>query len=151
MSDPIFKLQLLARAELALSEIHVRRAAVRSSYMLFAAVPGLIALGMLNMAVYLMLEPRLGAPGSALAMSFINALAVALLLWLSGKAGPSEGEERMARELRELAYREVSEDVDVVKARLDHLAREVSTIGENVGRATSTLKFLLGLLKKGEN
>jgi len=84
-------------------------------------------------------------------MSFINALAVALLLWLSGKAGPSEGEERMARELRELAYREVSEDVDEVKARLDHLAKEVSTIGENVGRATSTLKFLLGLLKKGEH
>ena len=26
MSDPVFKLQLLARAELALSEIHVRRA-----------------------------------------------------------------------------------------------------------------------------
>lgn len=150
MSDPIFKLQLLARAELALSEIHVRRAAVRSGYMLFAAVLGLIALAMLNMAAYLMLEPRLGTAGSALTMSLINAIAVVILLLLSGKAGPSEGEERMARELRELAYREVSEDVEEVKARIDHLVGEVSAIGENVGRATSTLKFLMGLLKKGE-
>jgi len=71
-----------------------------------------------------------------------------VLLFLGGKAGPSAGEERMARELRELAYREVSEDVEEVKARLDHLVGEVSTIGENVGRATSTLKFFLGLLKK---
>jgi tetrahydromethanopterin S-methyltransferase subunit G len=150
MSDPIFKLQLLARAELALSEIHVRRAAARSGYMLFAAVLGLIALAMLNMAAYLMLEPRLGAAGSALTMSLVNAIAVVILLLLSGKVGPSQGEERMARELRELAYREVSEDVEEVKARIDHLVSEVSAIGENVGRATSTLKFLLGLLKKGE-
>lgn len=150
MSDPIFKLQLLARSELALSEIHVRRAAVRSGYLMFAAVLGLIAIAMLNAAAYLMLEPQLGSAGSALAMSLVNGLAVVILLLLSRKAGPSEREEQMARELRELAYREVSEDVDEVKERLNHLVGEVTAIGENVGRATSTLKFLMGLLKKNQ-
>ena len=151
MSDPVFKLQLLARAELALTEIYARRAAVRSGYLAFALVFALIGLAMFNVAAYLALAEQMSPAFAAFLMSGANALVAVLVLFIGRRAGPSAGEERMARELRELAYREVSEDVDQVKARLDHLAGEVSVIGENVSRAAGTLKFLLGLLKKGSN
>lgn len=149
MSDPVFKLQVLARAELALTEIYARRAAVRSAYLAFALVFALIGLAMFNVAGYLALAEQMSPSLAAFLMSVANAFVAALVLFVGRRAGPSAGEERMARELRELAYREVSEDVDQVKARLDHLAGEVSAIGENVNRAAGTLKFLLGFLKKG--
>jgi tetrahydromethanopterin S-methyltransferase subunit G len=54
----------------------------------------------------------------------------------------------MAKEVREMAYRELNEDVNDVKNRLENLAQEVSNIGEDISRATGVLRFLLGLLKK---
>ncbi|QFU76314.1 hypothetical protein EY643_11940 [Halioglobus maricola] len=149
MSDPVFKLQLLARAELALTEIYARRAATRTGYLAFALVLALLGLGMLNLAGYLALSTSVSPAMAALIMAIANGVIAALVISASRKAGPSEGEERMARELRELAYREVSEDVDEVKARLEHLTGEVTAIGESVNRGASTLKFLIGLLKKG--
>ena len=118
MSDPVFKLQLLARAELALTEIYARRAAVRSGYLAFALVFALIGLAMFNVAAYLALAEQMSPAFAAFLMSGANALVAVLVLFIGRRAGPSAGEERMARELRELAYREVSEDVDQVKARL---------------------------------
>ncbi len=149
MSDPVFKLQLLARAELALTEIYARRAAARTSYLAVALVLALLALGMLNLSAFLALESSLGPALAALVMSAVNSLGAVLVLVISRKAGPSEGEERMARELKELAYREVSEDVDEVKQRLEHLGVEVAAIGQSVNKASTALGFMLSMLKKG--
>ncbi|MGI9294473.1 MAG: hypothetical protein ACR2PS_10880 [Pseudomonadales bacterium] len=148
MSDPIFKLQLLARSEITLTEIHARRVAARTIYLGIALVLCLIGLAMFNFAGYLALEARMTPAMAALCMALLNGVAAAIVVFLSGKAGPSEGEERMAREIREMAYKEVSQDVEEVKGRLENLATEVSSIGENVTRATSAIRFMLGLLKK---
>ena len=48
-----------------------------------------------------------------------------------------------------MAYLEVTQDVQEVKCRLENLANEVSHIGENVTKATSSRRFVLGLLNKG--
>ena len=149
MSDAIFKLQLLARSELTLTEIYARRTASRTLYLGVALVFCLLGLGMFNFAGYLALEVRTTPAIAALSMAVLNAIAAAILVAISRKAGPSEGEERMAREIRELAYKEVSEDVEEVKGRLENLASEVSTIGENVSRATSGIRFMLSLVKQG--
>lgn len=148
MSDAIFKLQLLARAELALAEINARRAGARTLYLGVALVLCLLGLAMLNFAGYLALAERFSPAAGALIMALLNAVAAAVVVALSGKAGPSENEERMARELRELAYKEVSEDVEEVKHRLENLASEVSSIGANVSRATSAMRFMMGLLTR---
>jgi divalent metal cation (Fe/Co/Zn/Cd) transporter len=148
LSDTIFKLQLLARSELALTQIHTRRAASKTTYAAFALVLFLLGLGMLNFAGFLALEASFSPAISALIIACANGIAGIAVLMLSRKAGPSENEERMAREIREMAYREVSEDVDEVKIRLDNLAREIGSIGENVTKATRALRFLFGLLKK---
>ena len=148
MSDSIFKLQLLARSELALTQIRTRRAISKGTYVAFALVLFLLGVGMLNVAGFLALETSFSPANSALIIACVNGLVGVIVLLLSRKAGPSENEERMANEVREMAYRELSEDVDEVKGRLENLAQEVSNIGENVTRATGALRFLLGLLKK---
>jgi putative superfamily III holin-X len=148
MSDSIFKLQLLARSELALTQIHTRRAVARSTYIAFALVLFLLGLGMFNFAAFLALEESFSPAAAALIVACVNGAVAVIVLILSKKAGPSDNEERMAREIREMAYKEVSQDVDEVKDRLEHLANEVNSIGENVSKATSSLRFLLGLLKK---
>ena len=73
MSDPVFKLQLLARAELALTEIYARRAAVRSAYLAFALVFALIGLAMFNVAAYLALAEQMSPSLAAFLMSVANA------------------------------------------------------------------------------
>ncbi len=148
MSNSIFKLQLLARSELSLTEIHARRTAARTLYLGVALVLSLLGLGMFNFAGYLALEVRTTPAIAALSMAVINAVAAIIVVRLSRKAGPSENEERMAREIREMAYKEVSQDVEEVKGRLENLASEVSSIGENVTRATSGIRFMLGMLSK---
>ena len=149
MSDSIFKLQLLARSELALTQIYTRRASVRSAYFAFALVLFLLALAMLNFAAFLALKESQSPAVSAFIVALVNAVVAVIVLLVSRKAGPSENEERMAREIREMAYREVSQDVDEVKGRLENLANEVNHIGEKVTKATSSRRFVLGLLHKG--
>ncbi len=112
MSDSIFKLQLLARSELALTQIYTRRAATRTTYMAFALVLFLLGLGMFNFSAFLALKESYSPAASALIVACANGITAVIVLVLSKKAGPSDNEERMAREIREMAYREVSEDVD---------------------------------------
>jgi tetrahydromethanopterin S-methyltransferase subunit G len=144
LSDSMFKLQLLARSELALTQIRTRRAVSKSTYIAFSLVLFLLGIGMLNVAGFLALETA----NSALIIACANGIGGVIVLLLSQKAGPSENEERMAKEVREMAYRELNEDVNDVKNRLENLAQEVSNIGEDISRATGVLRFLLGLLKK---
>jgi hypothetical protein len=148
LSDSIFKLQLLARSELALTQIRTRRAVSKSTYIAFALVLFLLGIGMLNVAGFLALETSFSPAKSALIIACMNVIGGVIVLLLSQKAGPSDNEERMAKEVREMAYRELSEDVEEVRDRLGNLAQEVSSIGEDISRATGVLRFLLGLLKK---
>ena len=150
MSDKLFKLQLLARAELTLKEIYARRAAARAAYLGVALVIALLGLGMLNLAGYLAFQAVLSPAGSAFAMAALNGLGVILVMWLGSRAGPSEGEEQLAQEIREMAYQQVSEDVDEVKEKLERVVGEVNQIGESVSNATSAVRFLVGALGKGK-
>ena len=56
----------------------------------------------------------------------------------------------MAQEIREMAYQQVSEDVDEVKEKLERVVGEVNQIGESVSNATSAVRFLVGALGKGK-
>jgi hypothetical protein len=146
MSDPVFKLQLLARAELTLTQIYARRAAAKTGYLGVAMVLCLLGLGMLNLSAFLALQSVLTPAGSAFALAATNGFIAAAVLLVSRKAGPSESEEKLARDIRDMAYREVSEDVEEVKQRLDNLGGDVRAMGENVSRATGAIKFLVGLI-----
>jgi NADH:ubiquinone oxidoreductase subunit K len=148
MSDSTFKLQLLVRAELALTRIYARRSLFRAAAIAVALGFLLVGLGMLNFAAYLGLLDKY-TPGVAALLVASADVAVAVVILIVGrKLGPSAAEENMAKEIRDLAYKEVGKDVEDVKLRIEQLADEVKSIRRGVSTAMGTIKFFAGLLTK---
>lgn len=148
MSDSTFKLQLLVRAELALTKIYARRSLFRAASVAAALAFILLGLGMLNYAAYLsLLEQR--TPGvAALLVASADAACALVIIFIGSKLGPSDAEEKMAKEIRDMAYNEVGKDVEEVKQRIDQLANEVKSIRTGVSTAMGTIKFFAALLSK---
>jgi NADH:ubiquinone oxidoreductase subunit K len=148
MSDSAFKLQLLVRAELALTKIYARRSILRAAFMAVALVFVLMALGMLNFAAYLGLLDKY-TPGIAAILVASADVACAVVVYIIGrKAGPADTEENMAQEIRDMAYTEVSKDVEDVKLKIEQLMDEVKNIRAGVSTAIGTIRFFVGLLSK---
>ncbi len=148
MSDSAFKLQLLVRAELALTKIYARRSILRAAFVAVALVFILMALGMLNYAVYLSLLDKYTPGIAALLVAFVDVACALVILIIGRKAGPSESEENMAQEIRDMAYDEVSKDVEEVKLKIEQLTDEVKNIRAGVSTAVGTIRFFAGLLSK---
>ena len=156
MPDPMLKLQILARAELALARIYARRAASRSVYILIALVCALFALGMLNYAAYLALATRYDPAVAALVVGVADGLLAAILVAVSGRAGVNHEEEKMAQEIRDLARAEIKSDIDGVRTELAQMRETVDGIREGVtlfsGSTVSSLlsvaPFLARVLKR---
>jgi NADH:ubiquinone oxidoreductase subunit K len=151
MSDSAFKLQLLVRAEIALAKIYARRSMLRAAFVAVALVFVLMALGMLNFAAYLGLLDKY-TPGIAALLVASADVACAVVVFIIGrKAGPADSEENMAQEIRDMAYTEVSKDVEDVKLRIEQLADEVKKIRTGVSTAIGTIRFFVSLLSKTVN
>jgi len=148
MSDSTFKLQLLVRAELALAKIYTRRSMIGAASVAAALIFVLMGLGMLNYAGYLALLERFTPGMAALLVAIADAVCAVVIIVLGSKLGASAAEEKMARQIRDMAYREVSKDVDEVKLRIEELTGEVKNISTSVSTAMGTLRFFLGLLGK---
>jgi len=150
MSNAMLKLQILARSEMALAQLRAQRAGTRSALFTVALVFGLLALGMLNLAGYHALTPALGPALAALAVSLANAALAVIILLVSRRAGPGENDEKLAREMRDLAYAELGADVEHVKAEIRQITEDVRGIRSSftsiAGGAVSTLGPLVGLL-----
>jgi hypothetical protein len=133
MSDSTFKLQLLVRAELALTKIYARRS-------LFALAFILLGLGMLNYAAYLGLLDKYTPGVAALLVASADAACAVVIIFIGRKLGPSEAEEKMAKEIRDMAYNEVGKDVEEVKQRIEQLADEVKSIRAGVSLLSKSAK-----------
>jgi len=148
MSDSAFKLQLLVRAELALTKIYARRSLFRAAAVAAALAFLLLGLGMLNYAAYLGLLDRYTPGVAALLVASADAACAVVIMLIGRRLGPSESEENMAKEIRDMAYREVGKDVEEVKLRIDQLANEVKSIRTGVSTAMGAIRFFVGLLSK---
>ena len=148
MSDSTFKLQLLVRAELALTKIYARRSLFRAAAVAAALAFILLGLGMLNYAAYLGLLDKYTPGVAALLVASADAACAVVIIFIGRKLGPSEAEESMAKEIRDMAYNEVGKDVEEVKQRIDQLASEVKSIRAGVSTAMGTIKFFAALLSK---
>lgn len=148
MSDRPFKLQLLVRAELALAKIHARRSLVRVTVIAVALVFVLMGLGMLNFAAYLSLLDKY-SPGVAAMLVAMGDVLLALIIYIIGQnAGSSESEEKLAQEIRDMAYTEVSKDVEEIRAKVDQLTGDVKRISTGVSTVMGTIKFFIAMLGK---
>jgi hypothetical protein len=148
MSDSAFKLQLLVRAELALAKIYARRSMVRAAIAAVALMFALMGLGMLNYAGYLALLGRYPPGMAAFMVALGDAVCALAIVVLGSKAGTSAAEEKMAKQIRDMAYSEVGKDVEEVKLRIEQLSDEMTNISAGMSSAMGTLRFLVALLGK---
>jgi len=148
MSDSAFKLQLLVRAELALAKIYARRSMIGAASVAAALIFVLMGLGMLNYAGYVVLLERYTPGMAALLVAMADAICAVAIAVLGSRVGASVAEEKMAKQIRDMAYSEVGKDVEEVKQRIDQLSAEVKNISAGVSTAMGTLRFFVGLLGK---
>jgi hypothetical protein len=152
MSDPVLKLQILARAELVLAQVRLQRAAKRVVLLSVAIVFALFGLGMFNFAGFYALSETQGPAVAALFVALSNLTVMVLLLLFARKVSPERNEERLAREIRELAHAEINRDVEQVRAELEQISADVNKIRSSIkafsGTATNTLVPLMGTLTR---
>lgn len=127
MEALIAKMRLLAKAEAILVRLHLRRAVRQVSFVLAAALFGLMALAMLNVAFYLFLAPRIDPALAALAVAGLDMLvAVAAVVAASRlELGP---EAEAAVSLRDLATTELAADAERLREQLDDLGQDIKRI-----------------------
>jgi len=158
MSNPFMtNVQVLARAELALAGSRGRLATKRLALVAASIVFGLLGLGLLNVAAFLAMSPSRGPAGAALLVALIDLGIMVAALVIAGLLRPNENEEKLAREMRDLASSEIDRDIEQVKSELAELSesvRSIHTCFRSLSEAaTRTLTPLMGLLlrpgKKG--
>jgi hypothetical protein len=148
MSDSAFKLQLLVRAELALTKIYARRSLFRAASVAAALAFILLGLGMLNYAAYLSFLDKYTPGIAALLVASADAACAVVIFLIGRQLGPSDAEETMAKEIRDMAYKEVGKDVEEVKLKIEQLADEVKSIRTGVSTAMGAIRFFVSLLSK---
>ena len=149
MSDPVMKFQIIARAEMALFHIRAQRVAGRSTLFIVAMVLGLLALAMLDFAAFSAMSPSQGPALAALYMALVNAGAAVLVIVAARKVGPSESHEKLALQIRDLAYTELNRDIEQVQAEVQETVAEVRRLRSSV-EGIGALVGLVGKLASGD-
>lgn len=162
MTDPILKLHILARSEMALLRIQARRNAIRTASFVIALVFVLLALAMFNFAGYqALLETRSPAIAASI-VAAVDVVVAVIVVVMSRGAGPNEEQEKVVRDIRDLAYNELSADFEEVKVKVAQVTEDVgrirsgfSAVTGGTGGLANNLAPLLGLLisavKKGRS
>ena len=127
MEALIAKLRLLAKAEAILVRLHLRRAVRQVTFVLVAALFGLLALAMLNVALYLFLAPRIDPALAAFAVAGLDALlaVVAVVAASRLELGP---EAEAAESIRDLAANGLAADAERLRAQFDDLGQDIKHI-----------------------
>jgi len=131
MDDLIAKLRLLAKAETILIRLHLQRAVRQMSFVIVAALFGLLALAMLNVALYLFLAPRFDPALAALAVAGLDMLvAVAAILAASRlELGPEADD---AASIRDAVSNDLAAAAKRLQVQLDDLGHDIKRIRSTV-------------------
>lgn len=148
MTDPVMKLQILARAELALAQIRVQREIKRAALFGVAGVFALLGLGMFNFAAYLALSSKYGPAVAASVVALIDTTITGVIVLISLKTKSRENEEKLAREISELASTELSRDIEEVKAEITKITDDLRSIRAGIlAVPTAAVNTLLPALR----
>lgn len=150
MDNSLQKLQIILRAELALVRIQTRRAARQTCYRLAAALFALLTLCMLIFAEYVALERLYGATCAALSVALTTAVITLVLLIIARRIQQNDEQEKVVREIRELACTSLHADVEKVKAGIDGVTHDVKQLHSNLsailGGSSSLLSSVAPIL-----
>jgi hypothetical protein len=89
---------------------------------------------------------------AALVVALADTAIAAIILLAARKAGPSDNEEKMALEIRNLAYAELNKDIEHVKADITQISNDLDSIRSALvsfsSSAAKTITPLLAFLGK---
>ena len=127
MNDFMKKLQVLVRSETAIQRINLQTAARQIILYAVGIVLILLAVAMLNVAIYEGMSETYGEVTGALIVAVINGILAAVLMVIASRTKPGP-EAAMAREIRELAITEINSDVEKIEQSLDEFKTDVQRI-----------------------
>ena len=145
MSDAMMKMQVLTRAELALAQIRLQRSLRQAAWLAMAGLVGLVSLAMMDVAIYHALTPWRGPAIAALSIAVLNGVLAAMFVAVAQRIGANVSEERLAKQMRDLAAAEVNNDVEQVRAELAEVSQAARKVRSGLS-AVSTVPFELGSL-----
>jgi hypothetical protein len=158
MDELIVKTRLLAKAELILLRLHLRRTLKQAAFYIVAGLMAVLAVGMLNVALYLYLSPLLDGARAALIVAAADIALAAIVIIAAGRLnlGP---EADAANALRELTMSELVTDIDRVKAQIADLSDDIKKIrsavtgfmspgGIGISSVLQWLPVLFGLFRR---
>jgi len=125
MMDSIVRnLRVIWRAESIIADIRFRQMMIRSSLRGAAALLGLFAYFMANLAVFFTLDQAWGSIWAAAAVALGNLVIAILLLMIAGKSKPGR-EMELALEVRDSALQALETDAEAIQLQLTELRDEV--------------------------
>ncbi len=127
MSDIVQKVRVLSRVEIALLKIHLRTLARQALLCAVGLLLTLLAVAMVNAAIYLFLAERLDRDVAALIVAALNAV-LAVGLFLMAKRTRPGAEAAVVEEIRDLAVAEIQADAEAVRKKLNDLTQDVQRI-----------------------
>lgn len=127
MDELLIKMRLLLKAEMILFRLQLRRTVQQAAFYIAAALLAVLAAGMLNIALYLYLAPRLDNAGAALAVAIVDIVLAVVAVVVAGRLrlGP---EVDAVKALREAAMAELAADAERVKTQLADLHDDIKRI-----------------------
>ena len=142
MDNLVLKLRILFRAESTIRSARIRLATRQATLASIGLVLALLALGALNLGIYLSLEPLLGSANAAFGLAAGNGVLALILVITAGRLKPGS-EVAMAEEIRDMAMNELSADVDRLGTEIQRVRSDVSQI--NAGFRGALKGDLMGL------
>jgi len=137
MNDTVKKVELLARAQAAILRVQLRRSVQSLVFVAVGLVFALLAVGVLNFAAYAALEMRLGPGRAGLIVGFVDLLLAGVLFAKGLATSPPTEEEKLAREITELATEGLSADLDEARVELGAFMKSTRRLGEIAQQVTS--------------
>jgi hypothetical protein len=127
MNELIAKVRILAKAETILARMRMRTMARQAALVMAAALFGLLALAMLNVALYLYLANLSGPAPAALAVAGLD-VALAMIAVVAAGRLELDPEVKEAESLRDLALSELSAEADHLRIQIDELGHDIKRI-----------------------
>jgi hypothetical protein len=127
MHETLLKLRILISAEFNLALVTARRLANRATLLAIAVGLLFLALVMVDIGAYQLLAQTHGESTAAFLVATGNGVLAALVVFAAFRLRPGP-EEKMAREIREMALDELAADVDELKDQFDKVGSDVKRL-----------------------
>jgi hypothetical protein len=127
MDEFLVKIRLLLKAEMILFRLQLHRIIMQAAFYVAAAFLVVLAVGMLNIALYLYLVPRLDNAGAAFAVAIVDIVLAVVSVVVAGRLrlGP---EVDAVSALREATMARLTEDAERVKTQIADLHDDIKQI-----------------------